>query len=530
MLSPPLFLKPNIKLEPLVDQWYAWSHLISPAPAARWMAQSHLAIMESYISAPSTHASAVRNPKMRGGPFIDYEVCRVAEIIALRDRIKKERRSMFALSDAISKMDVMLRQEAKGQSLSEVYKRVPDVLRGYVELVYDLNNAPTYRFVEPLLYKSQHYDRSAQTVSLSATLHDERPFVLSTPRLDSDTSVTLPLSFDSLAIDLLCCMKHTPASWEEISELLRPSPDKKSLLRSFFSTSQPRPYRGYDGEGVRWRYFGHACILVETKQCRLLFDPVISYSYDSSLPRYTYEDLPEEIDYVLITHNHQDHILLETLLQLRHRVKTIIVPRCGWGSLQDPSIKLMLENIGFTNVKELSEMESLPIHCGSIRGVPFFGEHADLDVKAKLGYSVLLEGHSLMFLADSCNLEPSLYTHVQQEIGNVDALFIGMECEGAPLSWLYGPLLTRPLDRTQDNSRRLNGSNYTQALDIVTRFGCKEVYVYAMGQEPWLNYIMSVQYTDESRPIIESNRLIAQCHSLGKVAERLFGEKEILLR
>jgi hypothetical protein len=50
-----------------------------------------------------------------------------------------------------------------------------------------------------------------------------------------------------------------------------------------------------------------------------------------------------------------------------------------------------------------------------------------------------------------------------------------------------------------------------------------------MGQEPWLGYIMSLQYTDQSRPIIESNRLISECRERGLCAERLFGEKEILI-
>jgi len=50
-----------------------------------------------------------------------------------------------------------------------------------------------------------------------------------------------------------------------------------------------------------------------------------------------------------------------------------------------------------------------------------------------------------------------------------------------------------------------------------------------MGQEPWLNYIMSIKYTAESRPIVESNRLIKTCKERGITAERLFGEREILL-
>src|SRR5262249_54945107 len=106
---------------------------------------------------------------------------------------------------------------------------------------------------------------------------------------------------------------------------------------------------------------------------------------------------------------------------------------------------------------------------------------------------------------------------------------IGMECDGGPLSWLYGPLMLRPIERRIDQSRRLSGSNYEQALAIVEQLRCKEAYVYAMGQEPWLNYIMSIKYTSESRPIAESNRLIETCRARGIVAERLFGEKEILL-
>jgi len=49
-----------------------------------------------------------------------------------------------------------------------------------------------------------------------------------------------------------------------------------------------------------------------------------------------------------------------------------------------------------------------------------------------------------------------------------------------------------------------------------------------MGQEPWLEYISSIKYTDESKPIVESDKLIEICSNQGRIAERLFGEKEIL--
>ena len=68
-------------------------------------------------------------------------------------------------------------------------------------------------------------------------------------------------------------------------------------------------------------------LFVETSDVSILFDPVLSYTYESDISRYTYDDLPEKIDFVVITHNHQDHILFETLLQIRHKVKIFIVPR-----------------------------------------------------------------------------------------------------------------------------------------------------------------------------------------------------------
>jgi len=64
----------------------------------------------------------------------------------------------------------------------------------------------------------------------------------------------------------------------------------------------------------------------------------------------------------------------------------------------------------------------------------------------------------------------------------------------------------------------------------VRRLNTSSVYIYAMGQEPWLRYIMSLQYTEQSRPIVESNRLIAECLANGIAAERLFGEKEVLIQ
>jgi L-ascorbate metabolism protein UlaG (beta-lactamase superfamily) len=301
------------------------------------------------------------------------------------------------------------------------------------------------------------------------------------------------------------------------------------LFRSFFTAEPSSNYNPYSGSGVRWRYFGHACVLIESSDTTILTDPFLSYKYDSDVKRYTYDDLPDSIDYVIITHNHQDHVLLETLLQLRTRIRKLIVPRNLLGMLQDPSLKLMFKELGFGEVIELSEFEKVDLSDGFIMGVPFIGEHADLAIGTKLAHFVRLGNHGLLFAADSCNVEPRFYERVHELVGDAEALFLGMECDGAPLSWLYGPLMSRRIDRAMDESRRLAGSNFEQAIDLVSEFNCQQLYIYAMGQEPWLNHIMSLKYTPESRPITESNKLIAECQRRGIYAERLFGQKEVLI-
>lgn len=529
MMEDLYYLKPNLVIEPLFKRWYAWSYLIPPATAARNVTGRHMKIINSYIQAPQIHMEAVRNPKMKGGPFMDFGRNRVEEVRALREDTLSSQQDLVALSDALKELDQLLKEHAKGYSLEPLYAKVPDILKGYVELNYDLNNQPSFRIVESLLYKSKYYQEQFQSIALWVTENDERPFVLSTPRLDEPNVLHLPVAFNDRLIDEIARMKHTPNTISYLKELLNVSKEDEALLETFFTKDAPPPYQRYEGDKIRMRYFGHACILIETKEVSILVDPLISYyGYNTELARFSDMHLPPVIDYVLITHNHQDHILFETLLPLRHRIRNIVVPRGGYGQLQDPNLKMVLQQTGFKNVLELEEMGTLEMGDCTITGIPFFGEHSDLSISTKICHYLQINDFKIMFAADSCVVEPRLYEHVQKEIGNLDVLFLGMECDGAPLSWLYGPLLTRDLPRDMDASRRLAGSNFERGSAIVDIFQPAELYVYAMGQEPWLEFISSIKYTDESNPIVASNKLISECKEKGLAAERLFGEKEIL--
>jgi len=527
--STEVYLKPNTVIEPLFGRWYAWAHLVSPATAAMSTVGRHMRIMDSYIQAPQIHQEAAKNPKMLGGPFMDYGRNRVAEIKQLKEDTIKNQKNGIELSDAIKELEEMLAQHGNGYSLEPLYEKVPEILKGYVELVYDLNNNPSYRFFESLLYNSEFYDTSLQSIFLYLTENDERPFVLSTPRLDEENALHLQIPFSSEAIDELARMKRVPQTFDYIKDLFGIDEKDEALFATFFTEEAPPRYNKYDGDKVRMRYFGHACILVETKELSILVDPLISYyGYEQNVEHYSDCDIPDELDYVLITHNHQDHILFETLLPLRHKIKKLVIPKTTAGSLQDPSLRLMFEAVGFKNVIELGEMESIRFSDCTITGLPFIGEHSDLNIQAKICHHIRVGEFTMLFAADSCNVEPKLYQHVHKLVGDVDVVFLGMECDGAPLSWLYGPLLPKELDRAKDYSRKLAGSNFERGRALVDAFNPLEVYVYAMGLEPWLEFISSIRYSSDSNPIIASNKLVEYCKGKGIESERLFGEKELL--
>ena len=192
-----VYLKQNTLIEPLFNQWYVWSHLIPPATAAMYMVNSHLKIMQSFIANPQVHISALKNPAMQAGPFMQYGVGDVEDIRALFEKTRSQQSRLLELGGAIHELDKVLSTEADGHSLEPLYQKVPDVLKGYVELVYDMHHNPSVRFIEGLLYQSPYYNTGAQSIALSLTTQDKRPFVFNTPRLERDGQLHLKVPFAS---------------------------------------------------------------------------------------------------------------------------------------------------------------------------------------------------------------------------------------------------------------------------------------------------------------------------------------------
>jgi hypothetical protein len=193
------------------------------------------------------------------------------------------------------------------------------------------------------------------------------------------------------------------------------------------------------------------------------------------------------------------------------------------------SLKLMLESCGFENVTELSEYESVSFKGGRILGAPFYGEHADLDIRAKLVFGIEMNQRACLFFADSNPPSPEFYEPLKAIFPRVDCLFLGMECVGAPATWLYGPLLQKMLTRGEDQSRRLDGCDSAKALSMHEYFNPDRLFIYAMGAEPWLTHITSILYSEETTQFKEARLVESTLRAQGREAELLFGKMELLL-
>jgi L-ascorbate metabolism protein UlaG (beta-lactamase superfamily) len=524
-----LYLREDAYFEPLFNGWYAWPYLIPPVQAARHTVNTHMRLMKSFLNNHELHIAAIKQKGMAGGEFLNCSEEQIADIGALLHRTSEAHKDLVELCEAVTALDDLLRSHTSGETIDYLYPLIPGPLKGLVEIVMDLEHRASYRLIEPLIYLTPYYKLELQTLSFGLLSKvKERPFVLSTPRLPDANHLRVHAHFASDLVDEVFRARETSISSARVDELFSARATEGGLTYHDLFTSEPPKYVYRPVvDGMRLRYTGHAGFVIETRDLCVLIDPVIANrgaDYADSI--ISYSDLPPKIDYICLTHNHQDHVNLETLLQLRYKTRQVIVPKNNGGTLADPSLRLMLKQLGF-NVTEVDEFQEIPVLGGRIVSVPFLGEHGDLNVRSKTGWYLDLFRKRIYIGADSSNPDAALFQRLGAVFADVDILAIGMECVGAPYTWLYGALHSKLVSRAIKNSRRLNGSDAVQAFGMVQALRAKQVYIYALGIEPWYRYFMGLDYDQDARQLAEANTLIDCCRKLGVSAEMLFGKKTL---
>jgi L-ascorbate metabolism protein UlaG (beta-lactamase superfamily) len=112
--------------------------------------------------------------------------------------------------------------------------------------------------------------------------------------------------------------------------------------------------------GARLTWLGHSTVLVELDGVRLLTDPVLSRRVTYLRRHAPAPESPRDLDAVLVSHAHWDHLDVRTLARLG-RSLTVVLPR-GAGRL--------LRRRGFTHVVELDAGEETRLGGVLVHAVP----------------------------------------------------------------------------------------------------------------------------------------------------------------
>jgi len=168
--------------------------------------------------------------------------------------------------------------------------------------------------------------------------------------------------------------------YDRLSIGARVSADMCELLDTLFESEiiveQERPLPNFaplDKTGV-FR-LQHASLLYRTQMSGILVDPHLHSSYSPVLKHDIYRDhLHGKVDAILISHFHEDHWFLSTLLMFP-RDTPIVVPKVPRPTIICGNMERLLHDSGFTNVMAL-DWYSAPVTFGDIEVyvLPFYGE------------------------------------------------------------------------------------------------------------------------------------------------------------
>lgn len=118
---------------------------------------------------------------------------------------------------------------------------------------------------------------------------------------------------------------------------------------------------------MRVTYYGQACTLTEASGLKILTDPWLTegayqgtwfHTHVLADAGVTPESFPKDINYLFLSHEHQDHLDVATLKHFPRNIPLLI---CRFAT---PKFRNYLQSLGFTNFLELQSGERLALENG----------------------------------------------------------------------------------------------------------------------------------------------------------------------
>jgi len=238
---------------------------------------------------------------------------------------------------------------------------------------------------------------------------------------------------------------HTPMSGENTSMLknglkfLKKGVDRQPTKILETKKFDKETFLKYDN-GITFSWFGHSSLILNINGTIILTDPVFSETASPvsfmGVKRFVYSnqygvgDLPE-IDIVLISHDHFDHLDYKSILQLNNKVKKFYVPLgvaahlIHWGVAEEKIVEL--------DWMEKNELNS-SIELIATPARHFSGRAgADKDFTLWCSWVIKSKNSTVFYCGDSGYGEH--FKQIGQQFGPFDLTF--MECGQYNEGWPY---------------------------------------------------------------------------------------------
>lgn len=227
----------------------------------------------------------------------------------------------------------------------------------------------------------------------------------------------------------------------------------------------PHPLAYYN-DGFRITFINHSTFLIQVDGVNILTDPVWSNRVSPFTllgpkrkrnPAIAFEDLPK-IHYVLLTHNHYDHLDIATLRVIQGAHHPKIITTLG--------IKKLLDSKGVAGSSELDWWEHLNINNLTVQCIPaqHFSGRGLLDRDASLwcGFTLGTRFGKLYFAGDT-GYNEKLFTMIHQKIGEVKIAILPIGAYKP--SWFMSPIHTSPHEAVKIHQ------HIRPQISIATHFG-----------------------------------------------------------
>jgi L-ascorbate metabolism protein UlaG (beta-lactamase superfamily) len=220
--------------------------------------------------------------------------------------------------------------------------------------------------------------------------------------------------------------------------------------KSVINTAIPKLNEKLAANDVAVTFVNHATFLLQISGLNILTDPVWSRSVSPfrwlgparvRKPGIAFDQLPN-IDIILLTHNHYDHMDLDTLTRLNQRFAPTVIVSTG--------NKTLLRSIGFEEVHELDwwdDIQANPALKITFAPTQHFSGRSLWDRQKSLWGSYMLHYRDRLIYFGGDSGYSSHFSEIGQRLGLPDLAFLGIGAY-AP-RWFMKPMHMNPEEAVQ---------------------------------------------------------------------------------